>query len=156
MQTAELAGPRLLSAHEVAGCVRAFREARHWSQETLAALSRLSVRTVQRVERGEPSDTDTRRALAHAFDADDVDVFNKPYTIPTVEELKAQREQFDRDHVILDLSGPTSGRELVSAFESAAMDSSTLAVELDPESASKFGRFDRLPSRVPRLGGFLR
>lgn len=42
-----------------------------WSQDTLSALSKLSIRTIQRVENGEPSNGDTRRALALAFELED-------------------------------------------------------------------------------------
>ncbi|KAG0755674.1 hypothetical protein G6F22_020533 [Rhizopus arrhizus] len=42
--------PRLLTAAEVGACIRQFRQLRHWSQEQLAEISGLNVRTVQRVE----------------------------------------------------------------------------------------------------------
>jgi transcriptional regulator with XRE-family HTH domain len=45
------------------------RVASGWSQETVAELSGLSVRTIQRVEAGHPSSVDTRRALNY----DDLD-----------------------------------------------------------------------------------
>ena len=93
--------PRPLTPRELAGLIRTFRELRQWSQETLAALSGLSVRTIQRVEKGEPSDLDTRRALAGAFDSEDLDLFNKPWNIPTPEELKSAQEEFEREHLIL-------------------------------------------------------
>lgn len=48
--------------------VKALRQSRGWSQEVLAELSGLSVRTIQRVERGEPASQDTITALAHVFD----------------------------------------------------------------------------------------
>jgi hypothetical protein len=60
------------------------------------------VRTVQRAEKGEPSDLDARRALARAFEIGDIDVFNQPYCIPTAEELKALREKLEREYVTLD------------------------------------------------------
>ena len=111
---------------------------RQWSQETLADLSGLSVRTVQRVERGEPSGLDTRRALARAFGLEDLDHFNKPHSIPALEEVKAQKEKFEKENLILDVQPVTSGRELVRLFEGAEMDVCTPAVELTDGPAYDF------------------
>ncbi len=57
--------------------VKILRESCNWTQETLAEIAKLSLKTVQRVEKAEPSSIDTRRALAMAFDIDDIDLFNK-------------------------------------------------------------------------------
>jgi transcriptional regulator with XRE-family HTH domain len=130
--------PRQLTSAELAGVIKMFRETRKWSQETLAAVSRLSVRTIQRVENGEPSDLHTRRALAGAFDAEDLDIFSKPYEIPTAEELKRAQEEFDRQHITLECAVVRSGRELGRLFETATMDLSQPAVELPRESATEF------------------
>ncbi|HFT6959077.1 TPA: multiprotein-bridging factor 1 family protein, partial [Stenotrophomonas maltophilia] len=51
--------PRLLTAAEVGACIRQFRQLRHWSQEQLAEISGLNVRTVQRVEQGDSASFDT-------------------------------------------------------------------------------------------------
>ena len=82
MATEKNAPPRLLMPQELASVIRAFRELRGWSQETLCTLSGLNVRTIQRIECGQPSDLDTRRAIARAFDIEDMDIFNNPYSIP--------------------------------------------------------------------------
>ena len=58
---------RTYRAAELALLVTAFRQAHGWSQETLAELSGVTPRTVQRIEAGEPSSLDTRRVLARAF-----------------------------------------------------------------------------------------
>lgn len=47
--------------------LRALREARAWSQEQLADIAGLNVRTVQRAESGHPASPETRMALASAF-----------------------------------------------------------------------------------------
>lgn len=47
--------------------VRRLRESRAWSQEHLAGVAGLSVRTVQRVERGDGASLETRMALASAL-----------------------------------------------------------------------------------------
>lgn len=50
--------------------VQKLRLKRGWSQEDLAAVSGLSVRTIQRIERGQTASLDSRKALAAAFDVD--------------------------------------------------------------------------------------
>lgn len=48
--------------------IKALRLARGWSQEQLAALSALSVRTIQRIENGEQASIETMSALAAVFE----------------------------------------------------------------------------------------
>jgi transcriptional regulator with XRE-family HTH domain len=50
--------------------IQKLRLQRGWSQEQLADLSGLSVRTVQRIERGQPASLDTLKALGAAFEID--------------------------------------------------------------------------------------
>ncbi|MDH7974537.1 helix-turn-helix transcriptional regulator [Sphingomonas sp. AR_OL41] len=53
-----------------AGKIRRWREERHWSQEHLAAVAGIGVRTVQRIENGETATNETLMALAAAFAVD--------------------------------------------------------------------------------------
>lgn len=130
--------PRLPTSKEVGALVRLFRDMRHWSQEQLAAVSGLSTRTIQRVEQGQAADFDTHRALARAFDMEDIDTLNKPHQIPTVEELMAAKEQFGRDNITVPVTLVTSGRELAQAVESCDMDHSEPGFELPREAAVLF------------------
>lgn len=130
--------PRLLTPEELAMLVKAFREIRHWSQEQLEDVSGLSVRTIQRVEGGKPSGLDTRRALARAFGFEDIDALNKPYTIPTEDQLKADKEEFDRQNVTLPASPVTTGKDLARLVEATSMDMSTSAFELPREADERF------------------
>lgn len=50
--------------------IRQWREDRCWSQEHLADAAGVSLRTVQRLEKGDSVSRDTIRALAAAFDVD--------------------------------------------------------------------------------------
>jgi transcriptional regulator with XRE-family HTH domain len=50
--------------------VRKMRLQRGWTQEHLASLTGLSVRSVQRIERGCPTSLETRNALAAVFEVD--------------------------------------------------------------------------------------
>ena len=130
--------PRLLTPAETALCIRLFREARQWSQEQLAAISGLNVRTIQRVEQGLPASLDTRRALARAFEFDDIDALNKPFTIPSEEELITAKEKFDREHVTLTALPLTTGKQLARLVESCTMDLSEPAFEMTREADEAF------------------
>ncbi|MFB9887933.1 2TM domain-containing protein [Balneatrix alpica] len=48
--------------------IKALRLQRGWSQEQLASISGVSVRTIQRLENGASASLDTRKALAAAMD----------------------------------------------------------------------------------------
>lgn len=130
--------PRTLTPAELAAVVKMFRESKKWSQEQLAEIARISTRTVQRVENGKPSDLDTRRALARALEFEDIDFLNKPFSIPTREELEAARQAFDREHITLDAHPLTSGRQLAGLAESHSLDLCTPGFEMEREPAASF------------------
>lgn len=50
--------------------IRRWREERHWSQEHLAELAGISLRTVQRIENGDPASRESLMALGAAFNVD--------------------------------------------------------------------------------------
>lgn len=50
--------------------IKRWREERQWSQEHLAELAGVGVRTIQRIETGDAASRDTLMALAAAFDVD--------------------------------------------------------------------------------------
>ena len=50
--------------------IKRWREERFWSQEHLAELAGLGLRTVQRIENGDPASRDSVMALAAAFNVD--------------------------------------------------------------------------------------
>lgn len=81
---------QLLDPATLAWWVRSLRQASGWSQETLAELSGLTVRTIQRVEAGRPSGLDTRRALARGLGYDDLDVFDKAEGASKIVDLRAE------------------------------------------------------------------
>ncbi len=138
MTVEQMEKPQLLSAKDLADIVLEFRELRQWSQDTLSAISKLSIRTIQRVENGEPSNGDTRRALALAFELKDADVFNKPFSLPNPEQIRAEAERLKREHVILATKIASSGQELARLIEQADMNSSSSAVELEGSAAEAF------------------
>ena len=50
--------------------IRRWREERHWSQEHLAQLAGVGLRTLQRIEKGQSASSETLKALASAFNVD--------------------------------------------------------------------------------------
>ncbi|MET0328415.1 MAG: helix-turn-helix transcriptional regulator, partial [Luteimonas sp.] len=54
--------------HANSARLRDLRAARHWSQEQLAELSGLNLRTIQRLESGAKVSTESLRALAAVFE----------------------------------------------------------------------------------------
>lgn len=50
--------------------VKKLRKEKHWSQEQVATLAGLSLRTVQRVEAGNPASKETLKSLASVFEVD--------------------------------------------------------------------------------------
>lgn len=103
----------------LAELIHEFRAMRGWSQETLADLAHINVRTIQRVEAGRPAGVDTLRALARAFELQDIDFFRKPMLIPTAEEIEAEKARLDRDFVEIACESPASGRSIVAAVTGA-------------------------------------
>lgn len=130
--------PRLLSPKELALMCKLLRQGRGWTQEVLAEVAKLTVRTVQRVERGEGAAKDTLRALAGAFGAEDLDCFIKPIVVPAPEEVKAAQEKFNAEHVTLAVKHVVGGRELASLVTTTSMDSAEQTAELSPEAAHEY------------------
>lgn len=79
----------------------------------------LDVRTIQRVENGAPSSSDTRRAIAGAFKFDDLDVFNKPVRLPNIEKWKAFWAELDKTTVIVPITRIQDARTLRTMSEAA-------------------------------------
>ena len=138
MTTEQTKQPRLLSPEELAAFVKIMRDIRKWSQEQLSGISGLSVRTIQRVESGQHSDLDTRRALARAFEFEDIDALNKPYHFPTEEEIEAEKEKFDREHITLKALPLTTGKLLAQLADTTAMDLITPGFEMTREADETF------------------
>lgn len=130
--------PRLLTSPELAVLIKMFREMRCWSQEQLAELSGLSVRTIQRFEQGMSASLDTRRAIARAFEFEDIDFFGKPLSIPSSEDIKAAKEKFEKEHVTLAAHPLTAGRELAKLAETCTMDLSEPAFEMERAAEEVF------------------
>jgi len=69
--------------------VQKLRLQRGWSQEQLAELSGLSVRTIQRLERGQPASVESLKALAAAFEIDFAKLQEPTMDTPTGDKIRA-------------------------------------------------------------------
>jgi len=138
MTTSDTKQRRLLTPIELAMVVKLYREIRQWSQDQLGEISGVSARTIQRVEDGQASSLDTRRALALAFELEDIDAFNKPYTIPTEDDLKAEKEKFDKENITIPAFPLITGKELAGLVERTSMDLSMSAFDLNRDADERF------------------
>jgi transcriptional regulator with XRE-family HTH domain len=129
---------RVPTPADLAEITKALREANKWSQETLAALAGVNERTVQRVESGEPSSLDTRRALARAFQCADVDVFQKPWPFPSADEWKAQTAEIEKTTIVFALTRIRDGRTLRTMVEGAECLASHEVGELSTRAREAF------------------
>jgi transcriptional regulator with XRE-family HTH domain len=78
--------------------IQKLRLQRGWSQEQLAELSGLSVRTIQRLERGHPASVESLKALAAAFEIDFSDL-KEPEMTPSVSQNVSAEEALALAHV---------------------------------------------------------
>ena len=60
--------------------IKRWREERHWSQEHLAELAGLGIRTIQRIENGEAASRESLTALAAAFNVEAIALCIDPET----------------------------------------------------------------------------
>jgi transcriptional regulator with XRE-family HTH domain len=76
--------------------VQKLRLQRGWSQEQLATISGLSVRTIQRIERGHPAGLETLRSLAAIFEIEISElraVANEEQAMPITPSTKSETEE---------------------------------------------------------------
>lgn len=110
---------RVLSNEELGKTVRMLRDESKWTQATLAELSGVTERTVQRVEQGKGASYDTRRALARGFGFDDIDIFNNPIPVLNSEKYQQYLSELERSTVVIDMSFVISASEVRKLVEGA-------------------------------------
>ncbi len=71
--------------------IKAMRLKRHWSQEQLAEMSGLSIRTIQRIENGENAGLESLKSLAAVFETNIVD-----------SDKKAEMEQIKKEEAYIE------------------------------------------------------
>jgi transcriptional regulator with XRE-family HTH domain len=78
--------------------IQKLRLQRGWSQEQLAELSGLSVRTIQRLERGQTASVESLKALGAAFEID-FSQLQEPEMNPTINQNVSADEALALAHV---------------------------------------------------------
>jgi transcriptional regulator with XRE-family HTH domain len=123
MELEDICDIRPLTPSELGEMIAVQRKDRGWTQETLAEIAGITVRTLQRVETGQSSSVDTRRALARAFEWPDIDLFNKPWPLPNLEKFRQEKARLDRETVEIPIEPLTTGmqiRELAELAQASA------------------------------------
>ena len=132
---------RIISNDELAVLVKVMRDARKWTQEQLAEISNLNIRTIQRVENGVSASFDTRRALARSFEASDIDCFNKAHIFATQEEIETAFHKAKTEYLTLDAKELNTGRLAGDLAEWSRSDMSTCDFELPFEVEHAYAEF---------------
>jgi transcriptional regulator with XRE-family HTH domain len=140
----EMVEHRLLTPAELAVMVIHLRAEKGWTQETVAELARVSVRTVQRLEEGLPCSLDTRRALAAVFAFEDVDTFSKPWALPNIEKLKEEAVRIEKETVAVLVEHVTKGKQLRELAERVNSYLLTSTEEADEESEAQLAELREL------------
>ncbi|MDO3381666.1 2TM domain-containing protein [Gilvimarinus algae] len=89
--------------------VRKLRLQKGWSQEQLAEMTDLSIRTIQRIERGQVPSLESRKALASVFDIDlsdwqiEGDVMDESAASTSTERARIEREEREAIEYVRDL-----------------------------------------------------
>ncbi|MBM1183020.1 helix-turn-helix transcriptional regulator [Pseudomonas lundensis] len=130
--------PRLLTPDELAMLIKIWRELRQWSQETLAEIAGVNVRTIQRTESGKPASLHTRRAIAQAFDFEDIDLLSKPMHIPTENEHAAAKVEFEKNNITLQAFPISNGRQFAGLVQDSWGGITEPAFDLQPDTAEAF------------------
>lgn len=121
---------RKITNEELGVLVKLMRDSKKWTQEQLAEISNLNTRTIQRVENGQSASFETRRALALAFDAEDIDCFNKEHAFPTQKEIQDAINRAQNEYLTLDAFDVKHGRLIGQLAEWSKCDIGTCDFEL--------------------------
>lgn len=85
--------------------VQKLRLKKGWSQQQLADFSGLSVRTVQRIEAGQPASTETLKSLAAVFEVDFASLNPEPPMTTATLPNNPEREEAEAFHHVRRLRG---------------------------------------------------
>lgn len=85
--------------------VRKLRLTKGWSQEELAELTGLSVRTIQRIERGRKPGLESRKALAAVFETDVSTIYSNYPEDTMSSDAELVTEEKDAIEYVRDIKG---------------------------------------------------
>lgn len=116
--------------------IRKFRQSRHWSQEELAVVSGVDVRTIQRAESGRPIALDSLKAIGAAFDTTIESLSASP------EELNRHLEEFQEKFSVIELQPLEAGPDLHDFLHTDAFLLQRVGTFSD-EQADEFAEFEQ-------------
>ena len=132
MRTQQLTKEIEFTPEFIAGIMRNFREKSKWSQEQLAEIAKVNIRTIQRMEKALPSSLDSRRAVAGAFGFKNIDVFEAPLVVPDEEAINTQQSEFKETHLQFSAKKISSGKEMSILAENSQMDITDKSCDMSP------------------------
>lgn len=101
----------------LAAIIKEFREKRALTQEHLAQLAEVNIRTIQRLEASGSCSKDTLRAVAEAFDVDVRDLLALAENKTTQSENTDQEvDEFLKKHVISELKEVLGPKDLINSM----------------------------------------
>jgi len=80
--------------------IKKMRLERHWSQEQLAEMSGLSIRTIQRIENGENAGLESLKSLASVFETNITDS-NKKEELEQIKKVEEYTQNLKGFHIFL-------------------------------------------------------
>lgn len=113
--------PRVMNPAEIALIVRTMRTAKGLTQETLADLAGITTRSIQRLEKAEPTSIDVRRAVARALEIADLDVFNRVHDLGAYAKAADEAAKRVKNMLTLPVTVMKSGKALAELAERMTM-----------------------------------
>lgn len=99
--------------------IKEMRLSHHWSQEQLAEMSGLSIRTIQRIENGENAGLESLKALAAVFETNIVDS-DKKAEMEQIRKEEAYIQKIKGMYGLIALALVTSGLVIMNAIKDSS------------------------------------
>lgn len=132
--TTDNASPRVLTPAEIALIARMIRTNKGLTQETLAEIAGITTRSIQRLEKGEQTSPDIRRAVARALEIADLDFFNRVHDMASYARAVEEEEKCAKNMLTLPVTVLKSGKELAEVAERMTMHSANLPEDIAQEA----------------------
>lgn len=99
--------------------IKKLRLERHWSQEQLAEMSGLSIRTIQRIENGENAGLESLKSLAAVFETN-IEDSNKKEELEQVRKEEAYIQKLKGFYKLIAIAALSMIAPIVIAFNDAS------------------------------------
>lgn len=126
--------PRAMDPAEIALIVRMMRTAKGLTQETLAEIAGITTRSIQRLEKSEPTSVDVRRAVAGALEIGDLDAFNRVHDMAAYAKAVEEEDERAKNMLTLPVTVLKSGKEVAEVAERMTMHSADVPEDIGQEA----------------------